>query len=101
MTPISKYADMSFVTALPEAELGMSVSREGDVFTVTLSNPSAVVSYQNILRCSRPDGTLVAPAFWSDNFVSLAPGETRTLTCRVPEGTEAGISLQTWNSKVK
>lgn len=101
MTPISEYADMSFVTALPQADIEMAVSREGDVFTVTLSNPSGVVSYQNILRCSRPDGTLVAPAFWSDNFVSLAPGETRTLSCRVPEGTDAEISLQTWNSKVK
>ena len=31
------------------------------------------------------DGTEVLPAFYSDNYVSLLPGEKRTVTIEIPE----------------
>ena len=99
-TPIAEYADMSFVSALPEAQVALAATRDGDTVTVTLTNRSEVISWQNILRCTAPDGTLVVPAFWSDNFISLLPSQTKTVTCRVPAGTECSITMQTWNSKI-
>ena len=97
-TPITKYADLGFVAALPEAGIEMSVEKDSDHWKVTLCNRSSVISYQNILQLIGKDGQLVAPAFWSDNFVTLLPGQTKVLSCKVPEGTEGEVRVQAWNS---
>lgn len=95
-TPISKHADMAFVTALPKVELKVDAKRSADGYTVTLTNDSDAIAYQNILRVVDGKGEAIVPAMWSDNFVSVLPGETRTITCRL-DG-EGSIELQTWNA---
>ena len=77
MTPITTWADLGFAFAQPEADVEMTV--EGNC--ITLTNKSAVISYMNILKAKDADGNLVAPAFWSDNFFPLLPGETKTVVC--------------------
>ncbi len=100
-TPITEFADMTFVTSLPKAELTMGVDRKGGEYIVTLTNTSSVISYQNILQLLDGEGNLIAPAFWSDNFVSLLPGQTKVLTCKVEDAVTGKIELQTWNSTLK
>jgi exo-1,4-beta-D-glucosaminidase len=40
-------------------------------------------------------GALVCPAYWSDNYVTLAPGESRTITCTLPTmGKDAEIHFE-------
>jgi exo-1,4-beta-D-glucosaminidase len=41
----------------------------------------------------------LAPVFWSDNFVSLLPGESRTLTVDLPSGNRGGSQFRVdgWN----
>jgi exo-1,4-beta-D-glucosaminidase len=78
ITPITAYSDLGFVFKQPKAEVEMTV--EGG--KVTLVNKSDVISYMNILKAKDADGNLVVPAFWSDNFFPLLPGETKTVTCR-------------------
>ncbi len=98
MTPISSYSDLSFVTALPEAPVRMrSVPVEGG-YRVTLSNDSPVVAYQNILKARDASGELIPGVLWTDNFFSLAPGESRTVRCRIPAGSNATIALEGWNA---
>jgi exo-1,4-beta-D-glucosaminidase len=42
----------------------------------------------------------VIPAFWNDNLVTLAPGETRTFTCRIPDiDNVRNIEISGWNVK--
>ena len=77
ITPITTWADLGFAFAQPEADVEMSV--EGNC--VTLTNKSDVISYMNILKAKDSDGNLVVPAFWSDNFFPLLPGETKTVIC--------------------
>lgn len=98
MVPISKYSDLSFVSALPEAKVEMNVVRTADKYTVTLTNTSNTVSFQNILQLTGADGNLIVPAFWSDNFISLLPGQTRTVTCRCSATGE--VKLQAWNTTI-
>ena len=78
ITPITAYADLGFAFKQAPADVEMTV--EGD--KVTLTNKSDVIAYMNILKAKDADGNLVAPAFWSDNFFPLLPGETKTVTCR-------------------
>ena len=77
ITPITAYTDLGFVFSQPKADVEMTV--EGN--RVTLVNKSDVIAYQNILKAKDAGGNLVAPAFWSDNFFPLLPGETKTVTC--------------------
>jgi exo-1,4-beta-D-glucosaminidase len=48
-----------------------------------------------------PDGAQLLPSIWSDNYVSLLPGETRTLTARWrPEdapGAIPTVAVDGWN----
>ena len=78
ITPITAYSDLAFAFNQPKAEVEMTV--EGN--QVTLKNKSDVIAYMNILKAKDADGNLVVPAFWSDNFFPLLPGETRTVTCK-------------------
>jgi hypothetical protein len=42
---------------------------------------------------AEPGGEELLPAYWSDNYLSLLPGETRRLTVDLP-APPAGASLQ-------
>ncbi len=44
-------------------------------------------------------GDLIAPVLWSDNWIDLVPGETRTLTALLPENADAApiVRIEGWN----
>jgi exo-1,4-beta-D-glucosaminidase len=78
ITPITSYADLGFAFRQAPAEVEMSV--EGN--QITLTNKSDVIAYMNILKAKDTEGNLVTPAYWSDNFFPLLPGETKVVTCK-------------------
>ena len=106
ITPIKEYSDLTYVSGLPETEVAMTVENDGAVYTVTLENKSGIISYQNILRLVDVNGEDVVPAFWSDNFVTVLPGQTKVLTCEVshPESVSGyptyTVDVQTWNTVI-
>lgn len=101
ITPIDKYADLRFVSSLPSVELSMKTKREGRTIRVSLTNDSDAISYQNILRAVTQAGDVITPAFWSDNFVTVLPGQTKELVCTLDEEQTADVALQGWNSVLK
>ena len=99
VTPISRYADMSFVSNLPQARLKLDFETDGGSYFVTVTNESDVIAYQIIMKAVTRDGKLVPAALWSDNFFSLTPGESRRLQCSAPGEYDAyTISLSGWNA---
>ncbi len=88
-----------------DAEISESHRMEGRHLhlDVTISNPSGSVAFFNRLILKDRDGNAVAPVFWSDNFFSLLPGESRTVTAMVfPDdmtGRKAELTLEGWNVK--
>ncbi|PZU10974.1 LamG-like jellyroll fold domain-containing protein [Sphingomonas sp.] len=79
-----------------------AVSRiEGDetVSTVTLINDSATPAIEAKLTVMNADGTQILPAYFTDNYVSLLPGETRTVEIRYPTAKAAtpSVTLRGWN----
>ena len=84
-TPITEFTDLKFAFAQPEAEVEMTVKENSGTYEVTLVNKSDVISFMNILKAKDAAGNMVVPAYWSDNFFSLLPGQTKTVTC------EAGV----------
>jgi exo-1,4-beta-D-glucosaminidase len=90
-SPITSYSDLRFAFAQPEASLSMNVSYVDGVYTVEITNNSQYISYMNILKVKDAEGNLVIPAYWSDNFFPLLPGQTKTVTCKVAK---AGLVIE-------
>ena len=87
LTPVSRYADLTPLQSLPTAtsEVRATMRGEGaeDVVTVTLSVPpssKSVALFQHVSIKRSTGGELVLPILWSDNDVTLWPGESLTLT---------------------
>ncbi|HEX8778948.1 MAG TPA: glycoside hydrolase family 2 TIM barrel-domain containing protein, partial [Rhodanobacter sp.] len=110
LTPLTQYADFTALQSLPAtgADVQATVRREGDgdIATVTLSLPAAsrsVALFQH-LSITRPgDGQPVLPVLWSDNDVTLWPGESLTLTAHfAAQGTAAPvIEVSGWNAPTR
>jgi hypothetical protein len=66
---------------------------------VTLSNRSMTPALEAKLTLFGANGRQILPAYFSDNYVSLLPGETRTVTVRYPATGDAAarIDLRGWN----
>lgn len=92
--PMTGFADLSFVTALPKADVSLETTPVDGGISVKLTNNSEVVSFQNILKAFGADGKLIGGPVWEDNFISLLPGESRTVLCTAPG---AEIKLDSWN----
>jgi len=107
LTPVTQYGDFTALASLPKAtrEAQVSTVREGDeeVTTVTLSiplsSPSAAVQEHLAIRRG-VKGELALPVTWSDNDVTLWPGESMQLTARYPAKGTAGavVEVSGWNT---
>ena len=109
-TPNVAFGDLKFVRNLPEA----SVTKESGVFvqdgdymlkTITLKNNSDKISFFNEFTVVDEVNAPVLPVFWSDNYVSLLPGESKELTVRVNAKDAQGKTLKvvsnTINTEIK
>ncbi|WP_174298848.1 glycoside hydrolase family 2 protein, partial [Sphingomonas bacterium] len=97
--------DASFraMNALAPVTLGMTTTSrvEGDesVTTVRLTNTSATPAIEAKLTMVNADGGQVLPAYFTDNYVSLLPGETRDIEIRYATAGAADphVALRGWN----
>jgi hypothetical protein len=99
----SSYRELTRL-ATTQLKVSASGSATGDnvKIKVELTNPGSVVSLENKLTLvSSKDKVRILPAYYSDNYISLLPGETRSIEVEYPasatkEGAE--ISLRGWNA---
>jgi hypothetical protein len=82
----------------------VSTAQAGDVckVSVKLANASSVVALMIRVKLLDPaTGLLVAPILYSDNYISLAPGESRTIEAEYRASKLAGkdvkVLLEGWN----
>ena len=87
LTPVTQYADLTPLQSLPTAtsEIRATLRHEGaeDIATVTLTVPpasGAVALFEHVVIKRSAGGALMLPILWSDNDVTLWPGESVTLT---------------------
>ncbi|MEI5687030.1 glycosyl hydrolase 2 galactose-binding domain-containing protein [Sphingomonas kyungheensis] len=91
---LTKLAPVTLTTTLASAAVG----DETEV-RVTLANPARTPAIETKLTMMNGDGSQILPAYFSDNYVSLLPGETRTVTVRYPtaKARAARVALRGWN----
>ena len=86
--------NLQALNTLPNAKVQMKVQPG----SVTLTNTSDVPALMLHLVARESDGVRILPTYWSDNYIHLMPGETRTLTYEIPEGTSLDdITLNGFN----
>ena len=80
-------------TATLEATALSHLDGDQTVIDLTLRNPTATIGLMAHLQLhKKQSGDRVLPVFYSDNYVSLVPGEERTVTIRTPSQQLAGAS---------
>ncbi len=89
---------------MPVVPLSVSVAKNGienseHVLSVTLENPANTPALNAKLTLVDKRGERVLPAYYSDNYLSLLPGEKKTISVRYPvsAGVAAGFTLRGWN----
>ena len=98
-TPIKHYASYQFLNTLEPVKCQLSSRRiEGkDRYEITITNPSKAVAFFLCVVAQDNTGREIESVLWSDNYLSLAPGETRTVTCLLPAGAQpSSWELLSW-----
>jgi len=110
ITPTKVHGDFTELATLPRVTLDVKTTLDhdgaDDCAHVTLKNPGHSVAFFVRLRVlKRPGGEQILPSIWSDNYVSLLPGETRTLTARWRSedapSTAHEVAVDGWNIVVE
>jgi len=85
-TPVSRYSDYTALSKLGPANVTATAKRDGAVTMVTLENLSGVPAFFVSLSLVDGSGSDVLPLTWTDNYVTLWPKETLSLTAKVLGG---------------
>ena len=102
-TPAQRHEDLSALASLPQAKVEAVVtvdkSEHGRVLHLHLTNSQQALAFQINAAVRTTDGGLIAPVYWSDNWIELAPGETSELTAQLPEDAPDALLVQVegWN----
>lgn len=97
--------DLTDLGKLPVVALAAQVARadadDKALVTVTLHNPATTVAVMAHLQLRRKSGERVLPVYYSDNYVSLVPNETRVITIEADlkdlAGEDAAVVVDGWN----
>jgi hypothetical protein len=100
--------DLTALNQLPMVTLEANAERKDEggkrLLTVTLHNPTANIALMAHLQLRRRSGERVLPVYYDDNYVSLAPNETRTIMIEAAlndfSGDDALVVLDGWNVTV-
>jgi hypothetical protein len=92
------------MNGMAQVKLAATASSRSDgvdkLTTVELRNPSGTAAIATKLTLFGADGAQVLPAYFSDNYVSLMPGESRRIEVRYPASAARGavtVKLRGWN----
>jgi hypothetical protein len=94
-------SDLKILESMPKAKLTATVALAPGAATVTVSNDGPAIAFltQLTLR-DAASGRRILPAFCSDNYFTLLPGGSKTVTIEYPAADPAKpmkLSLDGWN----
>ena len=102
--PSSTPAGQQALNTLAQVPLTVSAQRTQaggeQLVSVELRNDGKVPALATKLTLVDSAGARILPAYWSDNYVALMPGERRVVTVRYAGdvGTAVGLQVRGWNS---
>ncbi len=102
-TTAQRHEDLTALTNLPPAQVHATAeivsTAQGREVRVHLQSASGALAFQIRAEARTATGGLIAPVFWSDNWIELTPGDSRTLTAQLPDDAPANpvIHVDGWN----
>ena len=105
-TPITSYEDMTELSKLSKAHLTATArlrpGKDGDSVQVSVKNTSAALAFQVRLAVEAGNpGEEILPVLWEDNYISLLPGEERTVEAQFSRehsiGSHPTLRITGWN----
>jgi exo-1,4-beta-D-glucosaminidase len=108
-TPQTAYADYSALQNIGKTSLKISYRSESlhdsSLHTIIITNTGKTVAFQIHLRALKgKSGDDILPVIFSDNYIQLAPGESRTILCsyanKDAKGVEPYFVTSAWNLDV-
>jgi len=102
-TPALRYEDMTALASLPQAavesQAEIVATKQVREVRLHLKNTSGSLAFQVHAAARTAQDELIAPVFWSDNWIELTPGESTTLTALLPDGAPdvPTIQVEGWN----
>ncbi len=106
VTPIKEFADLRALESLPMVKLDVEwhfepSESEGKAI-VKLNNPTETIAFFVEVRVQKKrSDSAVLPIYWDDNYISLLPGESRTLEGEFHledlDGEEPEVVVSGWN----
>ena len=98
--------DYQDLQAMPMVTLDVHAKEKNSggerAITVTLHNPTQHIALMAHVQLRRASGERVLPVYYSDNYVSLAPDEARTIEIHAAasdfDGQKATIAVDGWNT---
>jgi exo-1,4-beta-D-glucosaminidase len=105
-SPSKQYADFTALDKLAKVELDYEYTFEKDaengVVTLKVTNPSSTIAFFTFFDLiDSVNKKPILPIFWSDNYITLLPGEERTYTAKYnlenAEGEKPVVQVKAWN----
>jgi len=102
-TPSKEFADLTALNSLPPARINVKyhaeMTGEQTKMTATLHNAGETIAFFIELKVAKKQsGETILPVFWEDNYVSLLPGETRTIEATFSAtNDQAVLTIDGWN----
>ena len=97
-TPCKSYADFTALQTLTPVKLEVSPTVSLGDATISIINPTKSIAFAVRARLVNADGTDVAPIFWTDNYVTIWPGETVTLAATYEVSEMPKVVVEVFNS---
>ena len=105
-SPSKQYADFTALDKLAKVELDYEYAFEKDaengLVTLKVTNPSSTIAFFTFFDLiDSVNEKPILPIFWSDNYITLLPGEERTYTAKYnlenAEGEKPVVQVKAWN----
>ena len=87
--------------ATPEIRVQAGLNGNTEKLVVTIQNPASVIAFFIHLQLKdRISGERILPAFYSDNYLSLVPGESKVVIIefKLKPGCKPQLSAEGWNT---
>jgi exo-1,4-beta-D-glucosaminidase len=102
-TPALRHEDLTALNHLPQAQVAahaeIAETSQGRELRLHLENSTAALAFQIQAAVRAENGGLIAPVFWSDNWIEMTPGESTTLTALLPASApqKPSVEIDGWN----
>ncbi|MBO3752041.1 carbohydrate-binding protein [Streptosporangiaceae bacterium NEAU-GS5] len=96
-TPTTSYANLKGLASMAQTSVQVTATGGAGTASVTLRNTGSIPALYLDTHVVDAAGKPVLPALWSDNAVSLWPGESKTITATF-RGSAPAVKVTGWNS---